>query len=35
MTAVAEARELTRHYSVRRGVFAKPGLLKAVDGVSF
>jgi dipeptide transport system ATP-binding protein len=35
MTAVAEARELTRHYRVRRGVFAAPGVLKAVDGVSF
>jgi dipeptide transport system ATP-binding protein len=35
MSAVAEARDLTRHYSVRRGLFAPPALLKAVDGVSF
>ena len=35
MTAVAEARNLTRHYSIRRGVFAPPATLKAVDGVSF
>ena len=35
MSAVAEARELTRHYSIRRGVFAPPATLKAVDGVSF
>ena len=35
MTAVAEARDLTRHYSVRRGLFASPAVLKAVDGVSF
>ena len=35
MTAVAEARDLTRHYSIRRGVFAPPATLKAVDGVSF
>jgi len=35
VSAVAAATELRRHYRVRRGVFAKPGLLKAVDGVSF
>jgi dipeptide transport system ATP-binding protein len=35
MTAVAEARDLTRHYNVRRGLFAPPAVLKAVDGVSF
>ena len=35
MSAVAEAVDLRRHYRVRRGVFAAPGLLKAVDGVSF
>jgi len=35
MTAVAEARDLTRYYSVRRGLFAPPAVLKAVDGVSF
>jgi dipeptide transport system ATP-binding protein len=32
---VVEARELKRHYEVRRSLFAKPALLKAVDGVSF
>ncbi|HLJ20548.1 MAG TPA: peptide ABC transporter ATP-binding protein, partial [Stellaceae bacterium] len=26
---------LTRHYSIRRGLFAPPAVLKAVDGVSF
>jgi dipeptide transport system ATP-binding protein len=35
MSAVAEARDLTRHYSVRRGLFAPPAVLRAVDGVSF
>jgi len=35
MSAVAEARDLTRHYRIRRGVFAEPAVLKAVDGVSF
>src|SRR5260370_10260130 len=35
MSAVAEARDLTRHYSIRRGLFAPPAVLKAVDGVSF
>ena len=35
MSAVAEARGLTRHYSIRRGLFAPPAVLKAVDGVSF
>jgi len=35
MSAVAEARDLTRHYSVRRGMFAPHAILKAVDGVSF
>jgi dipeptide transport system ATP-binding protein len=35
VSAVAEARDLTRHYNVRRGVFAPPAVLKAVDGVSF
>jgi dipeptide transport system ATP-binding protein len=35
VSAVAEARDLTRHYSVRRGMFAPPAVLKAVDGVSF
>jgi dipeptide transport system ATP-binding protein len=32
---VAEASELSRTYKVRRGVFAEPALLRAVDGVSF
>ena len=32
---VVEARELRRHYGVRRGLFQKPATLKAVDGVSF
>jgi dipeptide transport system ATP-binding protein len=32
---VVAARELKRHYEIRRGVFAKPAVLKAVDGVSF
>ncbi len=35
MSAVAEASDLTRHYNVRRGLFAPPAVLKAVDGVSF
>ncbi|HSC04522.1 MAG TPA: dipeptide ABC transporter ATP-binding protein [Solirubrobacteraceae bacterium] len=35
MSAVAEARDLTRHYSIRRGLLAPPAVLKAVDGVSF
>jgi dipeptide transport system ATP-binding protein len=35
VSAVAEARGLTRHYSVRRGLLAPPAVLKAVDGVSF
>jgi dipeptide transport system ATP-binding protein len=35
VSAVAEARGLTRHYNVHRGLFAPPAVLKAVDGVSF
>jgi len=35
MMGVIEARHLRRYYSVRRGLFAKPATLKAVDGVSF
>jgi dipeptide transport system ATP-binding protein len=35
VSAVAEARGLTRHYNVRRGLLAPPAVLKAVDGVSF
>jgi dipeptide transport system ATP-binding protein len=33
--AVLEARDLSRHYSVRRGLFAKPGVVSALNGVSF
>jgi dipeptide transport system ATP-binding protein len=33
--AVIEARNLSRHYSVRRGLFAKPGIVSALNGVSF
>jgi dipeptide transport system ATP-binding protein len=33
--AVLEARNLSRHYSVRRGLFAKPGVVSALNGVSF
>ncbi len=33
--AVLEARDLTRHYHVGRGPFAKAATLKALDGVSF
>ena len=33
--ALLEAKNLQRHYSVARGVFAKPATLRAVDGVSF
>jgi dipeptide transport system ATP-binding protein len=32
---VLEARNLSRHYSVRRGLFAKPGVVSALNGVSF
>jgi dipeptide transport system ATP-binding protein len=35
MTGVVEARHLRRYYQIRRGFFAKPATLKAVDGVSF
>ena len=36
MTApVIEARDLARHYAVRRGLFRDPAMVKAVDGVSF
>ena len=34
-SAVLEARNLTRHYSVRRGLFAAPGVVSALNGVSF
>lgn len=35
MTAILEARDLKRTYSVKRGVFAEPATLKALDGASF
>ncbi len=35
MTAVMEARDITRHYTVGGGMFSKAGIVKAVDGVSF
>jgi dipeptide transport system ATP-binding protein len=35
MSVVVTARDLTRHYSVRRGAFASPATLKALDGASF
>ena len=35
MTAAMEARGLRRHYPVGGGLFAKRGLVKAVDGISF
>jgi dipeptide transport system ATP-binding protein len=35
MTTVLTARDLTRYYSVSRGAFASPALLKALDGASF
>jgi dipeptide transport system ATP-binding protein len=35
MTAVLEARDVRRHYPVGGGMFAKAGLVKAVDGLSF
>ena len=33
--SVLQARNLTRHYRVRRGLFAPPATVKALDGVSF
>ena len=35
MTAIFEAREITRHYDVRRGWFRAAQPLRAVDGISF
>jgi dipeptide transport system ATP-binding protein len=35
MTTLMEARDLRRHYPVGGGLFAKKGIVKAVDGVSF
>jgi dipeptide transport system ATP-binding protein len=32
---VMEARDITRHYNVGGGLFRTPGVVKAVDGVSF
>ncbi|WP_119680115.1 peptide ABC transporter ATP-binding protein [Indioceanicola profundi] len=32
---VLEARELKRHYAVKRGLFARPATVKALDGASF
>ena len=34
-TPLVEAQNLSRHYRVRRGLFAGAGTLKALDGVSF
>ncbi|HEX3349120.1 MAG TPA: dipeptide ABC transporter ATP-binding protein [Acetobacteraceae bacterium] len=33
--ALMEARDVRLHYPVGRGLFAKPGIVRAVDGVSF
>ncbi len=35
MTVLMQAREVARHYPVGGGLFAKKGLVRAVDGVSF
>ncbi len=35
MTLLMEAKDLRRHYPVGGGLFAKKGIVKAVDGVSF
>ena len=35
MSVVVTATNLTRHYTVARGAFAKPSTLKALDGASF
>ncbi|MCA3573490.1 MAG: ABC transporter ATP-binding protein [Aestuariivirga sp.] len=35
MSTVVAASNLTRHYTVSRGAFAKPATLKALDGASF
>jgi dipeptide transport system ATP-binding protein len=34
-TPVLAAHELARHYAVRRGLFQRPAVVKALDGVSF
>ena len=35
MSIVLTARDIARYYSVTRGAFAQPGILKALDGASF
>ena len=35
MSIVMEARDIRRHYAVRRGLLTKPATVKAVDGISF
>lgn len=35
MTIILEARDLKRHYRVKRGLFRPPATVKAVDGASF
>jgi dipeptide transport system ATP-binding protein len=35
MSALIAADELVQHYPIARGLFAKPAILKAVDGVTF
>lgn len=35
MTIILEARDLKRHYRVKRGLFRAPATVKAVDGASF
>ena len=35
MSAVVEARNLSRHYEVGGGLFAKPSIVRAVEGTSF
>jgi dipeptide transport system ATP-binding protein len=34
-SVLLEARDLTRHYGIRRGMFVRPGVVRALDGVSF
>ncbi len=35
LQTLLEARDLARHYTVSRGVFRAPGVVRALDGVSF
>ena len=35
MSIVLEARELSRHYQISRGLFKPPALVRALNGVSF